>query len=216
MPSNSYKPAVRLGLLGAIGQVLCWITGILLLGVPYKYWLYASELEHFNLPAFLAGVTPQQWIMALVLWMGPYLGLLVLPGAYLRELNVRYELRKLRLPMKTGVWILNGKGYFYPIGDFAKQMIAAFSAQTGLPLSQSKNVRPVGFLMILLSLPLFPMFESACTSPLLTTDSGGRTVYLCGLRFSASDGVHAGTIIGLHGRETDYGFYHERQVTLQP
>jgi hypothetical protein len=372
-----------------MGQILCWVTGIMLLGVPYKYWLYASMLEHFTLrafsgsmlgllavhlllavvflepsmtqkylrscggfarkigvrllalaaplllgldgllflyrqnvelPALLAGVTPQQWIMALTLWIGPYLSLLVLPGAYLRELNVRYELRKLRLPIKTGAWIRNGKANFYPIGSAAKREMAAFAAQTGLPTGKAQNRRPVGLLMLVLGLPIFPVmfgvvpalkrgsflpnaelealssgwmlyvaayaffllvlraylerstkavlwvvlgppliaialwplsalhglpilhaelseqgpeierqftvlpqpsrlaaiFESACLNPLLATDSAGRTVYLCGLRVSASDGVRTGSVIGLRGRETDYGFYHDRKISGPP
>jgi hypothetical protein len=70
---------------------------------------------------------------------------------------VRYELRKLRLPIRTGVRILNGKGYFYPIGEDAKRAIAAYAAQTGLPLGKAGTMPPVGLLMVVLSLPLFPV-----------------------------------------------------------
>jgi len=64
-----FKPNVRLGLLCAIGQLLCWITGILLLGVPYKYWLYALELEPFNLQAFsmpMLGLLSAHLLLAMV------------------------------------------------------------------------------------------------------------------------------------------------------
>ncbi|MBL1437429.1 MAG: hypothetical protein COB08_014655 [Rhodobacteraceae bacterium] len=387
MPSALYQPKVSMSLLGFIGQLLCIITGILLLGLPFKYWqifaansgvglgnftvpmqvllgvhlvllviflipamarkylrssdrfaqkvwarmlaliallllgldallfLFRKEVE---LPGILADVTSQQWIMALTMWLGPYLGFLVLPAAYLRELNVQYEAQKLRLPIRTGVKVLAGKGYFFPIGREAAQNISAFSAQTGLPVmpAQKNSFPDIG--MLLLSLPILPVFlglvvamrrgnflpnerlltlssdwmmyfagylflllaaravlnkstkaiilallgpplmafaiwpfstlhgmpllhayffeqgaeikqqytvlpqpdrltgifASHCISPLLVSDAQGAEVYLCGIKIGSKAGIRPGAIIGLRGTQTNYGFYHERKITL--
>ena len=392
MTEKLYKPLARFSLLNGIGRIICLITGVLLLGLPYEYWLSMSASSGANisqftlamwaililhlllaviylvpsmtekylrsgdswarkigsrlvaflvpfllgfdallflyrqdveLPGFLADVTPQQWIVALTIWIGPYWGLLVLPGAYLRELYVRHEVRKLRLPFKTGVKTLAGKAFFFPIGKVSKLLIGPFTAETGLPLWQKSKMPKFEVGMFLLALPLFPVFlafavglnrgfflpnmrleglsaflppyvagfifllllirvivskkkiangravlsavvlplffafgiwpvsslrgvpvlysfathngavteqtfivlpqpdrlermiNGYCLNPLLVKPmvEPSTPVYLCGLSISRNDRVVTGSVFSLKGQETEYGFYHEREIT---